>query len=285
MAGRAFSQVDVFTSVPFKGNPVAVVLDAGGIDDETMQAIARWTNLSETTFVLPAGNSAADYRCRIFTPRAELPFAGHPTLGTAHALLEAGLATPRQGKLVQQCVAGLIEIAVPGDWRGDGLSLTMPPHRLEPVMDPAGLARALGISGADGWRPQAVNVGPTWIVAELADGAAVAALSPDMPALAAWYRPLRATGVTVFGREGDGLIVRSFAPADGIDEDPVCGSGNGAAAAFRLEAGQIGPGDAYIARQGMNVGRDGSVRISVSDGGRISIGGRCVACIRGTIQT
>ena len=119
---RLFPQVDVFTAVPYKGNPVAVVLDGAGLSDGEMQAFANWTNLSETTFVLPPTQAGADYRVRIFTPEAELPFAGHPTLGTAHAVIEAGLAAPQDGRLVQQCAVGLVELAL-GE---GGLSFRLP---------------------------------------------------------------------------------------------------------------------------------------------------------------
>lgn len=274
---RPFKQVDVFTSVALLGNPVAVVLDASGMSDGEMQAFANWTNLSETTFVLPPTQAGADYAVRIFTPRNELVFAGHPTLGTAHAVIEAGIAKAKDGKIIQQCKLGLIEVRV-----GDaGLSLKMPPNMVTLAPDPAGLAAALnGVNFGKG-APQVVDVGPHWVIAELDSVAAVETLVPDLPALAAYDRAHHTTGITLFAVVSDGeIIVRTFAPLDGIAEDPVCGSGNGALAAYRLHSGAIGHGDRYLASQGRQVGRDGKVHIRI-DGSDIHVGGACVTCIDG----
>lgn len=280
---RRIHTVDVFTATPFKGNPVAVVLDAGGLAPGQMQAIANWTNLSETTFVLPAAVQEADYSLRIFTPRAELPFAGHPTIGSAHAILSAGLATPRDGKLIQHCAKGLIEISAPDDWRESGLSFRLPAAELSAAPEPDALSAALhSLPIAP---PMIVDVGPRWVIAELGDGKAVAELDPDLAALAAYDRRHGTTGLTVCGaaRDGaDGQIVRSFAPADGIAEDPVCGSGNGAVAAYRLHHGQVATGHSYVAAQGMSVGRDGRVSIRYGGDG-IHVGGRAVVCVEGVL--
>ncbi len=275
MKSRQFRQVDVFTAVPYKGNPVAVVLDGEGLSSEEMQAFANWTNLSETTFVLPPDDPAADYRVRIFTPRAELPFAGHPTLGTAHAVLEAGLASARDRRLVQQCAVGLVELTV----GGQGLSFKLPRYALEELSDPEATA---WIGAELRGRAQAVNVGPTWLIAELASIAALESLDHDAARLAAYYLPLGMTGATLFAAEGERVVVRSFAPGDGIAEDPVCGSGNGAVAAYRLLSGQVADGDSYVASQGRQVGRDGFVQVRF-EGGDIHIGGQCVTCIEGTV--
>lgn len=276
MRSRAFRQVDVFTQVPYKGNPVAVVLDAEGLTDAEMQAFANWTNLSETTFVLPASELAADYRVRIFTPKAELPFAGHPTLGTAHAVLEAGLASARDGRLVQQCAVGLVELRV-GD---EGLSFRLPRHALTELADPEATAWiGAEVKGA----AQAVDVGPVWLVAELADIAALEDLKHDEARLSAFYMPRGMTGATLYATDGTRVVVRSFAPGDGIAEDPVCGSGNGAVAAFRLAAGQVAAGDGYVASQGRQVGRDGYVSVRF-EGSDIHIGGACVTCIEGAVR-
>ncbi|HOA48758.1 MAG TPA: PhzF family phenazine biosynthesis protein [Novosphingobium sp.] len=276
MRSRAFRQVDVFTQVPYKGNPVAVVLDAEGLTDAEMQAFANWTNLSETTFVLPASEPAADYRVRIFTPKAELPFAGHPTLGTAHAVLEAGLASARDGRLVQQCAVGLVELRV-GD---EGLSFRLPRHALTELADPEATAWiGAEVKGA----AQAVDVGPVWLVAELADIAALEDLKHDEARLSAFYMPRGMTGATLYATDGTRVVVRSFAPGDGIAEDPVCGSGNGAVAAFRLAAGQVAAGDGYVASQGRQVGRDGYVSVRF-EGSDIHIGGACVTCIEGAVR-
>lgn len=276
MRQRAFRQVDVFTAVPYLGNPVAVVLDGEGLSTAEMQAFANWTNLSETTFVLPATAPGADYRVRIFTPKAELPFAGHPTLGTAHAVLEAGLAQGADGRLVQQCAVGLVDLTV----EATGLSFKLPRYGLSELNDAAAAAwigaEVLGSA-------QAVDVGPVWLVAELASVAALEALRHDAAALAAYYVPKGMTGATLFAVEGGRVVVRSFAPGDGIAEDPVCGSGNGAVAAFRLAAGQVRGGDSYVASQGRQVGRDGFVHVRF-DGADIHVGGQCVTCVEGLVE-
>ena len=277
MKSRPFRQVDVFTAVPYKGNPVAVVLDGEGLSDAEMQAFANWTNLSETTFVLPPGDPAADYRVRIFTPKAELLFAGHPTLGTAHAVIEAGLAQAQGGRLVQECAVGLVELTV-----GEGsLSFKLPRYALTALTDPeatAWLGEGVAIKGA----AQAVDVGPIWLVAQLAEVSALENLKHDPARLTRYYEATGMTGATVFAVDGERVVVRSFAPGDGIPEDPVCGSGNGAVAAFRLLAGQVEDGHSYVASQGGQVGRDGyvSVRFARAD---IHIGGQCVTCVEGEV--
>jgi PhzF family phenazine biosynthesis protein len=278
-----FKQVDVFTRVPFAGNPVAVVLEGAGLSDAEMQRIAAWTNLSETTFVLPPGAPGADYRLRIFTPRAELPFAGHPTIGSAHAVLEAGIARPKAGRLRQECGAGVLELQVDGDT----LWLDSPSATETPVGKPdiQRMERALGarVHG----EPCIINVGPRWLVAELAGAEAVAELVPDMQGLAELSKQLEIGGVTVYGAAGDGrsaMQVRSFAPAHGIAEDPVCGSGNIGVAAYLLKTGQGSRfGERYVARQGMQLGRDGQVSIRF-DRGKILLGGSAVTCIEGSLR-
>jgi PhzF family phenazine biosynthesis protein len=217
---------------------------------------------------------------RIFTPRSELPFAGHPTLGTAHAVLEAGLASGRNGKLVQQCAVGLVEI----DTSGVGLSFRLPRYAAAPAPEPEVLVQALGASGALIGAPQILDVGPRWVIIELDSGDAVAALQPDLAVLADYDRRYGNTGLTVFGAGGSGdITVRSFAPADGIAEDPVCGSGNGAVAAWRLLSGQIGDGVRYTASQGRQVGRDGRIAIRI-EGEAVHVGGQCVTVVDGTLR-
>ena len=255
---RRFKQVDVFTDRPFFGNPVAVVIDAEGLDAAAMQRIAGWTNLSETTFLQKSDR--ADYKVRIFTPRQELPFAGHPTIGTAHAAIESGFAKPHDGRLRQDCGAGVLELAV----EGKTLYVKAPPPKIEPVDAPVFGAQALRI-----------DVGPVWLTAEVPD---VSALAPDMQALSRLCASVEATGVTVFD---PGYAVRSFAPLHGIPEDPVCGSGNICVAAYLRHFGRA-PGR-YIARQGMQLGRDGRVAMRVSDA-EIWLGGEAVTCIEGTLK-
>ncbi len=285
MASLLFKQVDVFTSVPFMGNPVAVVFDADGLDVAAMQRIANWTNLSETTFVLTPTDPAADYRLRIFTPKAELPFAGHPTIGSAHAVLEAGLAKPNNGKLVQQCGVGLVQITVPDNWQHDGLSFQLPPHQMVIAPDADTLHAALGSDAPFVHPPAIVDVGPRWVIVQYAVGATVRGLTPDLLVLADYDRAHGTTGLTVFAGDSDSpgnIVVRSFAPADGIAEDPVCGSGNGCVAAYRRENGLSRDCDSYVASQGREVGRDGIIRIRYADGS-IHVGGCAVTCVDGRI--
>jgi PhzF family phenazine biosynthesis protein len=279
---RAFRQVDVFTQVPLLGNPVAVVLNGAGLNNGDMQRFANWTNLSETTFVSPPVNPAADYAVRIWTPKSELPFAGHPTLGTAFAVLEAGLSETKNGKLVQECAVGLVELSVPDDWRSAGLSFRLPRYAQMAAIDTDTVIAALGGKDVLSANPVVVDVGPHWVIAQMVSAKAVMDLAVDLNAMAAYNLATRTTGVTVFAEDGEGLIVRSFAPADGLTEDPVCGSGNGAVAAYRLLRGAIADGSSYVARQGAAMGRDGYVQIRV-EGQDIHIGGACVTCVDGTV--
>jgi PhzF family phenazine biosynthesis protein len=283
---RKYKVVDVFTAQPLLGNPVAVVLDAEGLDGATMQQIARWTNLSETTFVLPPTRLEADYRLRIFTPGSELPFAGHPTLGSAHAVLESGRVAPRDGRLVQECGAGLISVAVSGSTR----VLTLPAAQITDLA-PDDLDELEAILGAPVNRsaaPALVGVGPVWIVAQLASTDAVLQLQPDLAHSAAFERRLHATGITVFGAHtaGDADIeVRSFAPSCGVGEDPVCGSGNGAVAVFRQVRGLLtAKHSTYVATQGQCVGRRGRVSISVGGDCSVTVGGECVTVLDGILR-
>jgi PhzF family phenazine biosynthesis protein len=270
MKNLRFKQVDVFTAKPFLGNPVAVVIGAEALDTAQMQRIAGWTNLSETTFILKS--EKADYRLRIFTPRQELPFAGHPTIGSAHAALESGFVS-RKKKLVQECGAGLIELSVEADGR---IFLKGPSPKVQPLD-----VQIPSIPLAPASRPVKVNVGPVWVVGEMSDARALAALKPDMTALAEWSTSLGVTGATVFALSGESssaIHVRSFAPAHAIPEDPVCGTGNLSVAAF------VGKrfGAEYIARQGMQMGRDGQVFVRVREEG-VYLGGHAVTCVDGTL--
>ncbi len=280
MRQRAFLQVDVFTDTPYRGNPVAVVLDAAGLDDARMQAIARWTNLSETTFVLPADDASADYRLRIFTPGSELPFAGHPSVGSAHAVLQSGRATARNAALVQQCGAGLVPLSIDAETRR--IWLRLPEAGLTRLSESQHLAveQALGLRCAPG--AAAIDVGPVWITARAASGGEVLAARPDLAAVERLSREYEVIGITVFGGyegQAEQFEVRSFAPASGVPEDPVCGSGNGCVAAWLAHLGQR---EAYVARQGRAIGRDGRVFVRYADTG-IEIGGTAVTCVRGEI--
>ena len=286
-----FKQVDVFTNEPYRGNPVAVVLQGQGLSDEQMRRIANWTNLSETTFVLPPTQPGADYLVRIFTPQAELPFAGHPTLGTAHALLEAGIVAARDGRLVQECAAGLIELSVTDAAGGSPLiAFTLP----EPSLAELGadlvdeMEAILGSAVLHDPAPKFVNVGPVWTIAQLPSAQAVLTLGPDFARMADFDRRNNAAGIVVYGAYGEGaeaaIEVRAFAPSLGANEDPVCGSGNGSVAAFIRDAGQVPQfGTEYLSTQGAVVGRSGRLRISFDAGGAIRVGGQSVACIDGRI--
>jgi PhzF family phenazine biosynthesis protein len=262
-----FKQVDVFTEKPFLGNPVAVVIGAEDLDTPAMQRIACWTNLSETTFLLKS--ERADYRLRIFTPRQELPFAGHPTIGSAHAALEAGFV-PRKKRLVQECGAGLIELSVEPDGR---IFLRGPPSNIQPLD-----TTMPSVPLAPGSKVLRIDVGPVWVVGEMTDSAALAALKPDMTALAEWSNAIGVTGATIFAPAKDAAIhVRSFAPAHAVPEDPVCGSGNLSVAHY------VGRrfGASYTSRQGMQLGRDGRVYVRFTDG--VEIGGHAITGVDGTI--
>jgi PhzF family phenazine biosynthesis protein len=253
-----------------------VVIGAEDLETAAMQRIACWTNLSETTFLLKS--TKADYRLRIFTPRQELPFAGHPTIGSAHAALESGFVS-RKKKLLQECGVGLIELSVEDDGR---IFLKGPPAKVQPME-----SKIPSIPLAPASAVMKVDVGPVWVVGEMSDARALAALKPDMTALAEWSESLRVTGTTIFAASDDSLSkihVRSFAPAHGVPEDPVCGSGNLSVGVFLKQAGLLERfGTTYVARQGMQLGRDG--RVSVRIGERIEIGGRAVTCVEGALAT
>ena len=284
----AFKQVDVFTQRGFFGNPVAVILDAAGLGDADMQRIAHWTNLSETAFVLPAQHPDASYRVRIFTPRQELPFAGHPSVGSAHAVIEAGMVSVRDGRLIQECGAGLLPIRVEGSGSAQGIFVRSPQAQLEPIISNASarLAAALAATARADHPPQVVNNGPRWWLVDLGAASTVRALQPDLAAIAAFNRSDDSVGVAVFGREPTGsataLAVRCFCPADGIPEDPVTGSANACIAAWLAAHAQL-PEHEYCASQGREMGRDGIVTLRV-DGNDVWLGGHSRTIIDGQIR-
>ncbi|MCW7762806.1 PhzF family phenazine biosynthesis protein [Photorhabdus luminescens] len=285
-----FKQVDVFTHRPFKGNPVAVVMDAQALSPIQMQGIANWTNLSETTFILPAENPLADYRVRIFTPSSELPFAGHPTIGTAHALLEAGLIQAREGRIVQECEAGLITLNVTEIESGQQsitFELPEPTITLLNTEQTDRLENILGCQLDRVLTPALIDVGARWIVAHTAGAEAVLATEPDYAKLYEHDTQMNITGVCLYGNYREGaeadIEVRSFAPSCGVNEDPVCGSGNGSVAAFMRHHKVTMIDDKVVhSSQGKKLGRQGSVWLSHSDG-KIFVGGSAVTCINGAI--
>jgi PhzF family phenazine biosynthesis protein len=265
-----------------------VVLDADGLDTAAMQRIAHWTNLSETTFILPASDTDADYRLRIFTPLSELPFAGHPTLGSAHAALEAGRAAPRDGKLIQECGVGLVEIDVSGDKPDRRLTFALPPAEVTPLegKDIEELEAILGHGIVREASPAIVNVGAVWVVAQLPHVADLLGLEPDFVRSALFERRLGLSGISIFAAHESGdadIEVRSFAPSCGIDEDPVCGSGNGSVAVFQREHGLIASGSSYTAAQGQCIGRNGRVSVAIGADGQVLVGGACVTCVDGEL--
>jgi PhzF family phenazine biosynthesis protein len=283
-----FKQVDVFTEHGLGGNPVAVVLDAEGMDGEDMQRLANWTNLSETAFVLPPTVAGASYRVRIFTPMQELPFAGHPSVGTAHAALEAGLVQARDGGLLQECAAGVLPMRVTADGTRARIAVRAPQARA--IAMPNGTEQLLeaacaGLARGD-IAPVMYENGPRFWLVEAACEDDVRLHHPDLPAIAALTTATGAVGFSVFAdaaHDGFQRVVRTYCPADGIAEDPVTGSANACIGALLLDQGRLRTGDAYVASQGREVGRDGLVEVSLRDDG-VWIGGACVTVIDGMIR-
>jgi PhzF family phenazine biosynthesis protein len=273
---RRFSQVDGFTTSAYHGNPCAVVLDGDGLDAERMQRFAHWMNLSETTFVLPPTDPAADYRVRIFTPVAELPFAGHPTLGTCHAWLEDG-GTPAGGdEIVQECGIGLVRIRR----TPDGLGFAAPPLlRSGPVEESliGQIAETLGIERTAIGDAQWADNGPGWVAVLLDDAEAVLAIEPGFADL-----DIGVVGPHPPGGEA-AFEVRAFFPKDGtMVEDPVTGSLNASLAEWLLRTGRAT--SPYIASQGAALGRHGRVHITRDDDGTIWVAGGTVTCISGSVD-
>ncbi|HZP66513.1 MAG TPA: PhzF family phenazine biosynthesis protein [Rudaea sp.] len=286
----AFKQVDVFTAEPMRGNALAVVFDAEGLSDAAMQAVAAWTNLSETVFVLPPTAAGADYRIRIFTPRSELPFAGHPSVGTAHALLESERIA-RKPELVQECLAGLLPVSVEGGGAERRIFVRSPTTKLHaPDASLAEAARAALKLGHGKLYARVADNGPKWLLCDIGEAAHVRTLAPDFAAVAEVTRELDVLGMSVFGRSEEpdapfGLVVRTFCPRDGIPEDPVTGSANAAIGAHLWASGALAAiGHRYRVSQGREVGRDGYVDVRVDEEtGAVDIGGSCVTCIDGTL--
>ena len=276
----AFKQVDVFTSSAFNGNPLAVIMDAQGLSDSQLAAIARWTNLSETTFVLPPQHEEADYRVRIFTVEGELPFAGHPTLGTAHALLEAGWSTRKPGEIVQECGVGNVTVKI-----GDaGLAFAAPAATLMPWQD-ARMSNALNSDAFDLTQsPTVVDMGIRWLLIPMISAEAVLALQPDVSELQRLIQHAGVSGIMPFGRlptgEPEQNEVRGLLVENGsLTEDPVTGSANACLARYFAAAGQTTP---YRVRQGTALQRAGRVNVTFA-GETIWIGGNTVTVIDGTI--
>jgi len=306
-SSRPFAQVDVFGASPFRGNPLAVVLDADGLDEAAMRDFAAWTNLSETTFVLPPTQEGADYRVRILTPSTELDFAGHPTLGTAAAWLAAG-GVPAGERIVQECGAGLVEVR--RDEAAGTLAFAAPPLRRSGPLEAEHVdaaAAALGIDPGAVRDHAWVDNGAGWCVLELGSAAEVLSLAPDLAAIPG--RKIGALGV-VGSTEGDGADgadgtdttgaadgtagaggpayeVRGFVAADPESgtagyEDPVTGSLNAGIAQWMLERGCLTP--PWTARQGTALRRDGLVHLDVDADGTLWVGGTARVDLRGSID-
>lgn len=276
MSRRPFRQVDVFTETPYLGNPVAVVHEADGLSDADLRRFANWTNLSETTFLLPPTTPEADYRVRIFTPTMELPFAGHPTLGSCHAWLEWGGRPRDPDVIVQECGAGLVAVR-----RADaGLAFASPPLRRSGPVDEAlirQIAGVLGISRDEIVDAEWADNGPGWVAVLLRDAAAVLAVRPTFTEL-----DLGVAGLHPSGSEC-ALEVRAFFPKDGaLEEDPVTGSLNASLAEWLIRSGRLAA--PYVASQGGALGRAGRVHITQDGDGRIWVGGGTVTCIEGTVE-
>jgi PhzF family phenazine biosynthesis protein len=300
-ATRAFTQVDVFTDTPLLGNALAVVLEAEGLSDAQMQALAQWTNLSETAFVLPPTEAGADYRVRIFTPGGELPFAGHPTLGSCHAWLEADGQPQDPEFIVQQCAVGLVRIRR----GGSRLAFAAPACRRSPIAPEllAQISDALGLQAGQLRASQSLDNGPVWLSLLLDAPETVLALQPDHGRLrelgvkvgvAAAYRPAGPALIARANREARAsrsetapanpepdLEVRAFAAAMGILEDPVTGSLNASLAQWLIEEKRMPKH--YVAGQGHALDRQGRVHIRQDASGQVWVGGDTVVCIEGQV--
>jgi PhzF family phenazine biosynthesis protein len=277
MTTRRFSQLDVFTATPLRGNPLAVVHDATGLSDAEMQDFARWTNLSETTFLLPPTDAAADYRVRIFTPGGELPFAGHPTLGSCHAWLAAGGRPKQDGIVMQQCKAGLVRVRR----QGARLAFAAPPLMRSGPADAEvriRVAASLGLPETAILRLQWVDNGPGWVAALLGSAEQVLSLKPD-------FRAMKGLDIGVVGPHPAGgecqFEVRAFSPDLGVGEDPVTGSLNAGLAQWLIGEG-LAP-DHYVAAQGTAMGRAGRVHVD-REGDDIWIGGEVTPLVSGTLS-
>lgn len=285
-----YLQMDVFADRPGAGNPLGAVIEGERFDPAKMQAFAAWTNLSETIFLLPPTTPEADYRVRIFTPRQELPFAGHPSVGAAWAVLETGLVAPDRTRLIQECAAGRLPVDIThhGDKRLPNVraprATRIGGQALAPrLVDAATATMPVGALEHALW----CN-GPRWWLVELADAHAVRTLQPDLAAIAALCIATDAVGLAVHApedRDGHHLVVRAFCPADNIPEDPVTGSAQAVIGARLAAAGGLpGLDGIYVGSQGRELGRDGRVTVRVDGEGDVWIGGQVQPVINGTVM-
>ena len=290
MVPRPFVQADVFADRPGAGNPLAVVLDATGLDDAAMQAIARWTRLPETTFVLPPTRPGASYALRMFSPKKEVPFAGHPSVGTAHAVLEAGLAEPRAGLLLQEGVAGLLPLRVDMDAGVRRIAIRTPRAQLVETAEARGarLAEALDWLPAGELQPALMDGGRRWWLAEARDEACLRSALPDWESIAALARATASMGVLAFARchgQDYQVAARAFVGGPALFEDAASGAANATLAAWlALRDALPGSGGHYQVSQGREVGHDARLHMQVDADGEVWAGGQVVSVIRGTID-
>jgi PhzF family phenazine biosynthesis protein len=291
MSQRRYVQLDVFASRAGAGNPLAVVLDAEGLDDAQMQAIAKWTRLPETTFVFPALSDDASYRIRIFSPRREVPFAGHPSVGTAHALLDAGLATPRDGLLVQDGIAGKLPLMVSGEGRERTIAVRTPRARVQEIATPDDPRLRDALSGLPlgGLPPVLMDGGRRWWLVELANETALRNAQPNWNAIVELANAAESMGLFVYARSDDPVYyfaVRAFVGAPAQFEDAASGAANATLAAWLAERGALPdvPGGFYRVSQGREVGHDAIIELSIDADGDVWSGGRAVAVVTGTLD-
>ncbi|MEA9806788.1 PhzF family phenazine biosynthesis protein [Xanthomonas campestris pv. raphani] len=291
MTTRRFLQLDVFSARPGSGNPLAVVLDAEGLDDAAMQAIARWTKLPETTFVFPASDAASSYRLRMFSPQKEVPFAGHPSVGTAHAVLDAGLATPRDGVLVQDGIAGQLPLRVEQIAGHRSIAIRTPRARVTEQLqsDDPRLSDSLRGWPLGALPPALMDGGRTWWVVELASEAALRSLDPDWNAIAALAESTGSMGVFAYARAAAtgayDLAVRAFVGNGRRFEDAASGAANAVLAAW-LDSKDALPGTdgRYVVSQGREIGFDALLELRIDANGEVWSGGQVQTVIRGTLD-
>ena len=290
MTSRRYVQLDVFADRPGAGNPLAVVLDAEGLDDAAMQAIAHWTRLPETTFVFPATKTEASYGIRIFSPRREVPFAGHPSVGTAHAVIEAGLAAPRDGLLVQEGIAGLLPLRVTGSGPTRTIAVRTPRAKVMEIASPddARLRDALDALPLGDLPPALMDGGRRWWLAELRDEAALRAATPSWEAIGKLAQETESMGMCVFARSDDPvyfLAVRAWVGAPAQFEDAASGAANATLAAWLASQDALPGNDGrYRISQGREVGYDAIIELHVDEEGEVWSGGRICNVVTGRID-
>ena len=288
---RRYVQLDVFADRPGAGNPLAVVLDADGLDDATMQGIARWTRLPETTFVLPPATPAGSYRVRMFSPRREVPFAGHPSVGTAHVVLDAGLASPVDGVLMQECNVGVLPLRVSGAGASRTIAVRTPRARVVEVAraDDVRLVDTLHGLPPGALPPALMDGGRRWWLAEVRDETALRSVEPAWDAIATLADATGTMGMCAFARadaEADyNLVVRAFVGAPARFEDAASGAANATLAAWlQHNAALPGHGGRYIVSQGREVGFDARLELHVDADGEVWSGGHVRTVVSGTID-